>query len=557
MLLVPGRAAFFVPENTSRVVEVGTVEGTLMAMRALLGIDLGTSSLKALLVREDGRVLGSCGKEYPILTPSVGRAEQEPAAWWLAVTGAVNRLLSKTGVVPRDIVAIGLSGQMHGMVPLDESREVVRPAIIWCDQRAREYVDLVYRTMGKEAFSRITLNPLSPGFQLATLLWMRDHEPENYRKIDTVILPKDYVRYRLTGSLGSEITDASSTLVFDTSARQWSQEIIEALDLDKSHFPICSQPLDIVGGVTAAAAAETGLAVGTPVIAGGSDQTMQAIGNGLTAPGTLSLTTGTGGQLFSVVERPVFNPALNTHTFCNVLPGTWYVMAATLSAGLSLSWFMDAIAFEQGIEKLAAESAAVPPGSEGAFFLPYLAGERTPHLDPEARALFYGLTLRHTRAHMTRAIMEGVAYSYRDCLTVLENLGIRAQRIIGSGGGARSPLWLQIQSDVLGREISITGITEQASFGAALAAGAGVGMFADIPDACARMLPSEGRVTRPDPARSRVYDKCYPIYRDLYQSVRQYGPRLAELDSLDDNAQETEQNERAPSESSAGRSQRR
>ena len=502
-------------------------------MQAFLGIDLGTSSAKALLLREDGVVAGTCSGEYPILIPSVGWAEQDPSSWWLAVTSAVRRVLAETGIATRDIAGVGLSGQMHGMVPLDESREVVRPAIIWPDQRAMEYVDHVYEVFGKDVFGRITLNPLSPGFQLATLLWMRDHEPPNYRRLAKVILPKDFIRFRLTGTLGTEISDASSTLLFDTTARRWSTKIIETLRLDESHFPVLSESLDVVGGVTAAAAEETGLAAGTPVIAGGSDQPMQAIGNGLTAPGRLSLTTGTGGQLFSVVEQPVFNPDLSTHTFCNVLPGTWYVMAATLSAGLSLSWFSENVAHGERFDALSAEAAVIPPGSEGAFFLPYLAGERTPHLDPDARALFFGLTLKHTRAHMTRAIMEGVAYSYRDCLAVLEKLGIRADRMIASGGGARSALWLQIQADVLGRELHTSSVREQASYGAALAAGVGVGAFSDIPAACAELLPGEGQVIHPDPARRRFYEKCYPIYRDLYLSVRPFGRRITRLDPRD------------------------
>lgn len=505
-------------------------------MRTLLGIDLGTQSVKAILLREDGQVFGSGSGKYPILSPLVGYAEQDPSSWWQAVTDTVKNLLGRTGVDPREIAAVGLSGQMHGMVPLGEAGEVIRPAIIWCDQRAREYVDLVYQKMGKDAFSRITLNPLSPGFQLATLLWMRDHEPENYKRLVTVILPKDYIRYRLTGSIGSEITDASSTLVLDTLTGRWSKEIIETLGLDASYFPELSEPLTIVGGLTFQAAVETGLISGTPVIAGGSDQPMQAIGNGLITPGTVSVTTGTGGQLFTVVERPMYNPALNTHTFCNVLPGTWYVMAATLSAGLSLSWFTSSIAHVQEFDTLTAEAATVVPGSEGLFFLPYLAGERAPHFDSEARALFYGLTLRHSRAHMTRAIMEGVAYSFRDCLSIMENLGIRTDRIIASGGGARSPLWMQIQSDILDREIRTTGVTEQASFGAALSAGVGVGMYSDIAAACTRLLHSEETVIHPNPKHSKVYDKCYPIYRELYGSVRLYGSRLAELNLQDDNS---------------------
>lgn len=496
-------------------------------MRSLLGIDLGTQSVKAVLLREDGHLLGISSGSYPILTPVIGHAEQAPSSWWQAVIDCIKNLLAETGVDPHEITSVGLSGQMHGMVPLAGSGEVVRPAIIWCDQRANEYVDSVYQKMGKEAFTQITLNPLSPGFQLATLLWMRDHEPENYSRIFKVILPKDYIRFCLTGSIGSEISDASSTLVFDTSARQWSKEIIQALGLNLAHFPELSEPLAVIGGVSASASDVTGLVAGTPVIAGGSDQPMQAIGNGLISPGTVSVTTGTGGQLFTIVDRPLFNPALNT--FCSVLPQTWYVMAATLSAGLSLSWFMSSVAHIHGYEMLNQEAASVPAGSEGLFFLPYLAGERAPHFDAEARALFYGLTLRHSRAHVARAIMEGVAYSYRDCLAVMENIGIDTGRIVASGGATRSPLWMQIQADILGREIHITGVAEQASFGAALAAGVGVGMFADLSAACARLLPADEQLVTPDPVRSKIYEKCHPVYQDLYQSVRSFGKRVADL----------------------------
>ena len=498
-------------------------------MHSLLGIDLGTQSVKAVLVREDGLLLGISSGKYPILTPAIGHAEQEPSAWWRAVSNAIKQVINETGTNPGDIAAIGLSGQMHGMVPLNSAGEVIRPAIIWCDQRAHDYVDSVYQKMEKEAFSRITLNPLAPGFQLSTLLWMRDHEPEQYRQIASVILPKDYIRYRLTGSPGSEITDASSTLAFDTSARQWSHEIINTLGLEISHFPELATPLTIVGSVTSQAAAETGLAMGTAVIAGGSDQPMQALGNGLIEPGTVSVTTGTGGQIFTVVKNPIFNPTLSTHTFCNVVPETWYVMAATLSAGLSLSWFASSIAHIQDFNALNAGASATAVGSEGLFFLPYLTGERTPHFDSEARALFYGLTLRHSQAHMARAIMEGVAYSYRDCLTTMEELGISTQRIIASGGGAQSALWMQIQADILGREIRTTGVTEQASFGAALAAGVGVGIFADIATACARLLPGEEHLIVPNHENSKIYEKCYPVYRDLYQSTRLFGARLAGL----------------------------
>ena len=498
-------------------------------MKALLGIDLGTQSAKAILLREDGQLLGSSNGKYPILTPSVGYAEQEPSSWWLAVTGVIRSLLKETGIDPLDIAGIGFSGQMHGMVPLDESGEVIRPAIIWCDQRSNKYVDFAYEKIGKDKLGRITLNPLSAGFQLASLLWMRDNEPEKYQRISNVILPKDYIRYRLTGSIGSEFTDASSTLLLDTSERQWSDDIIETLGLTRSHFPELTSPLKVVGNVTPLAAAETGLVAGTPVIAGGSDQPMQALGDGITEPGTILITTGTGGQLFTIVNQPIYNPKLNTHTFCNVIPETWYVLAATLSAGLSLSWFTSSIAHVQDYDLLNAEAANVPVGSEGLFFLPYLIGERAPHFDSEARAQFYGLTLKHNRAHMIRAIMEGVAYSYRDCLAIMKDLGIRIEKIVASGGGTRSPLWMQIQSDVLGREIHVSERIDQACYGAAISAGIGVGVFPDIPTACKRLLHGKDNVIIPDLEHHRIYDKGYMIYRDLYEHTRSFGKRVNEF----------------------------
>jgi xylulokinase len=414
---------------------------------------------------------------------------------------------------------------MHGLVPLDRTGAVVRPAIIWCDQRSTEEVAEIYRVIGREEVGRITLNPVFTGFMIASLLWMKRHEPESYQRIATVMLPKDYLRYRLTGTVGTDVTDASSTLAFDTTRRQWADGLLEALGVPISIFPSCALPTEQVGVVSAAAAGDTGLAEGTPVMSGGSDQPMQAIGSGLTEPGVLSITTGTGGQLFSLCERPLLNPLLNTHTFCHVIPGCWYVMAATLSAGMSLSWFARAVAREEDLAALTAEAAAVPPGSEGAIFLPYLAGERTPHLDPEASGLFYGLTLKHTRAHMTRAILEGVAYSYRDCLETLLSFGVPVHRIVGAGGGARNPLWLQIQADVLGRPIAATTAPEQASLGAAITAGIGAGMYADYRQACAALIRQENRVVEPDPSHAEVYQARYGRYRELYARIR--GPDRA------------------------------
>jgi xylulokinase len=496
-------------------------------MALLLGIDLGTSSVKVLLVDEEGRTLAVRGAEYPILIPGSGRAEQEPATWWSCTCQAIRHVLADSGSRPAEIKGVGLSGKMHGMVPLDSSRELIGPAVIWCDQRSRDEVEDINRQVGRQTITAETLNPLYPGFLLASLEWMRRHEPGRFRRLATVILPKDYLRLSLTGTLGTDISDASSTVAFNTAGGHWSSTIIDCLGLPGSLFPPCARSTDIVGTVTAGAAAETGLAAGTPVVAGGSDQPMQAIGNGLTAPGSLSVTIGTGGQMYSVSAKPVLNPRLNTHTFCNVIPRCWYVMAATLSAGLSLSWLRENILRDQGYESVAADVEGTPPGSEGLLFLPYLTGERTPHLDPDARAVFFGLTLKHTRGHMTRAVMEGVGYSLRECQEILESLGITAAGLIGSGGGARSSQWLQIQADILGKPIQTTLSVEQASFGAAIVAGVGVGIYPDIPRACAAVVRLNPRVTEPIVANAPLYEEGFQLYRELYRDTSRLFGKLA------------------------------
>jgi xylulokinase len=488
-------------------------------MGLLLGIDLGTSSVKALLVDEEGRALAVRGAEYPILIPHPGFAEQDPAAWWRCTCKVVAQVIAEAGVRPAEIKGIGLSGQMHGMVPLDAGGELIGPAVIWPDQRSRREVEEIYRAVGRETFTAQTLNPLYPGFTLASLGWLRRHEPERYGRLATIILPKDFLRLRLTGTVGTDTSDASATLAFNTAEGRWSRPIIDCLRLPASLFPSCSDSTDVVGTVTTAAAAETGLAAGTPVVAGGSDQPMQAIGNGLTSPGSLSITIGTGGQLYSVSEKPLLNPRLNTHTFCNVMPRQWYVMAATLSAGLSLSWLRENILMDHSFASVAAEVEAAPPGSEGLLFLPYLAGERTPHLNPDARAVFFGLTLKHTRGHMTRAVMEGVGYSLRDCREILQSLGVTSDRLIGSGGGARSSQWLQIQADILGRPIHTTSSPEQASLGAAIVAGVGVGVYPDIPRGCEAVVRPSMRVTEPIEANVRLYEEGYQLYHELYHDT--------------------------------------
>ena len=485
-------------------------------MRHLVGIDLGTSSVKALIIDDAGSIRGVASAGYPILTPREGFAEQEPRAWWKATAEAVRRVLSSSGVPPQSIAAVGLSGQMHGMVPLDERGHVIRPAIIWPDQRSAQDVQEIYRVVGREEVGRLTLNPVFTGFLLTSMVWMKRVEPELFGRISTVLLPKDYLRFQLTGTLGTEITDASSSGAFDITRRAWADGLLGSLGIPRRLFPSCAAPTDTVGTVTAAAASDTGLAAGTAVIAGGSDQPMQAVGSGLTDAGTLSITTGTGGQLLALTETPLWNPRMNTHTYCHVIPGAWYAMAATLSAGLSLSWFARGVARVDDLPSLTAEAAHVPAGCEGLTFLPYLAGERTPHLNPDARGMFHGLTLRHERAHLTRSIMEGVAYSFRDCLETLVSFGVPIRRIVAAGGGARNPLWLQIQADILGRPIETTTSPEEASLGAAIAAAVGMGVYADFRSACRAIATGTRRTVTPEPAHAQVYRAGYERFRALY-----------------------------------------
>jgi xylulokinase len=403
------------------------------------------------------------------------------------------------------------------MVPLGNDGTVIRPAIIWSDQRSYQQIEEVYTHITREELGKITLNPLYTGFQLASLLWLRENEPEHYQRIDSVVLPKDYLRYALCGHIGTEITDASSTLAFDTARMEWAYELLSRLGIRQEIFPPCGLPTDIAGYVTREAARETGLSEGTPLVYGGADQPMQAIGNGIIKSGRISVTIGTGGQVFGFSETPRLNPLLNTHTFCHALPRSWYILGATLSAGLSMRWFKENILEDPAsFENISSLAAEVEPGSEGLVFLPYLTGERTPHLDPHAKAILFGLTLRHKKPHLVRAIMEGVAFSLRESLDILSSLDLPMETIIASGGGARSKTWLQVQADVFGRPVFTTNTIEQACTGAAIVAGVGVGTYRDIEDGCTQVVTIHASPVEPLEGNIPVYEKQYQVYKQLY-----------------------------------------
>lgn len=495
-------------------------------MSYLLGIDVGTSGTKSVLMDASGAVLSTGLREYTIDTPKPGWAEQDPNVWWKATVDTIREALASVCIDPKDIAGIGFSGQMHGTVFLNKRRLVIRPAIIWADQRSVRQCQEIYESVGRDLLAELTANPVDSGFMAASLLWVRAHEPKIFDEIDQVVLPKDYVRFKLCGEIGTEASDAASTLLFDVAHRFWSDELIDRLELRRDLLPSVYASTDILGHVTTTAAEETGLATGIPVVAGGGDQPVAALGNGVIREGIVLSTIGTGGQLFTPVTRPLFDMKLRTHTFCHVLPDQWFVMGATLCAGLSLKWFRDNIGFAT-YNQLSSEAENASVGAEGLLFLPYLIGERTPHMDPSARGVFFGLTLRHNRGHLVRAIMEGVTFAMRDSLEIFKELGIRIERIIASGGGAKSVLWRQIQADVFGKDVITTNIEEQAGVGAAMLAGLGTDIFSGPKEACDQIIRVRD-TTQPVAEHGKRYEDLYGVFKGLYLKLKEDFVRVAQ-----------------------------
>jgi len=491
-----------------------------MADIALIGVDTGTSSTKTVIIRPDGTVLGLATREYAVETPRPGWAEQNPETWVEAALDTMRRALTVADIPAAQVQAIGLSGQMHGTVCLDAHRRALRPAIIWADQRSAAQVAEVEARIGREQLAAWTANPLATGFMLATWLWLCEHEPDVATATAHLLLPKDYVRYRFTGEIGAEPSDASSTLLFDTANRCWSAPLLDALSLDARVLPPVAGSAAIAGGLLPEIAAATGLRAGTPVIYGGSDQAMQAVGHGVVAPGVLSSTIGTGGQLFAPIARPAYDPQARLHCFCHAMPDMWHLESAMLAAGLSLKWLRDSVLPGLTYREIADAAGTVSPGAEGLFFAPYLAGERTPHMDPRARASFVGLTLRHGRAHIARAVMEGVVFGMRQGLALMRDLGVTPERIIASGGATQHPLWLQLQADMYNRPLYQTTTIEAAAVGAALLAGVGVGVYADTADAVAQAVQYADTVVMPDPENAAHYAALADRFAVLYPALR-------------------------------------
>ncbi|HEX8351491.1 MAG TPA: xylulokinase, partial [Pyrinomonadaceae bacterium] len=449
----------------------------------LLGIDVGTGGSRALVIDGRGGVVASATVEHaPFASPRTGWAEQDARDWWRASAAAVRALLDAGGVRAEEIACVGLTGQMHGAVLLDEGDEPLRPSIIWCDVRTHAQCRALTETVGRERMIRLVSNPALEGFTLPKLLWVRQHEPELWERVRAVLLPKDYVRLRLTGDKATDVADASGTLLFDVVSRRWSDEMLGLAGVDRGLLPRAYESAEVAGRVSAAGAEATGLRAGTPVVAGTGDQAAGAVGMGLVRPGAVSATIGTSGVVFAATGRPALDPGGRVHTFCHAVPEGWHVMGVTQGAGLSLRWFREQFGAgpddgRDPYERLAEEASAAPPGSDGLLWTPYLMGERTPHLDPHARAALVGLTSSHTRAHVVRAILEGVAFSLRDTLTVFAQMNVPVETIRLGGGGARSALWRQIQADVYGREVELVEADEGAAYGAALLAGVGGGAW--------------------------------------------------------------------------------
>ena len=446
-------------------------------------------------------------------------AEQSPEDWTQAAFRAVRGVLAKAAVSGKNVAGVGLSGQMHGLVILDRHEHVIRPALIWCDQRSQPQVDFINRRIGKPNVLEHTANPVLTGFTLPKLLWVRDHEPHHFDRVHKVLLPKDYVGFCLTGESATDVSDASGTAMFDVVRRGWSAEMMDGLGLDRGILPRVCESSEVAGTVSAHAAVLTGLREGTTVVAGAGDQAASAVGNGIVEPGIVSCTLGTSGVVFAHMERVAYDPLGRVHTFCHAVRGKWHVMGVTQGAGLSLQWFRNQLAPGATYDDLTAEAATSPAGAQGLFWLPYLMGERTPHLDARARGGWLGLTASHTRADLIRAVLEGVAYSQKDALDIVAELGVGIASVRASGGGARSPLWRQILAGVFGKRVTALESQEGSAYGAAILAMVGTGHFASAEEACRAVIRERDWVD-PRPAESEIYAKAYPVYRALYPALR-------------------------------------
>lgn len=499
-------------------------------MAYLLGIDIGTSGTKTVLFDEAGNTIESALSEYPLYQPNIGWAEQDPEDWWRATYTTINNVVLKSGIKASDIKGVGLSGQMHGAVLLDSCDKVIRRAIIWCDQRSTLECEQITTLIGKERLIEITANPALTGFTASKVMWVKNNEPENYEKIKKILLPKDYIRFKLTGEFATEVSDASGMQFMDIPKRQWSSEVLGKLGIDRELLGKLYESFEVSGKVNKYASDITGLKEGTAVVGGAGDQAAGAVGNGIVKSGVISSTIGTSGVVFAFSEKVTIDPKGRVHTFCHAVPNTWHIMGVTQGAGLSLKWFRDNFCIE---EKRTAELMKIDPyilmdqeaegvtaGCNGLIYLPYLMGERTPHLDSNAKGVFFGLSAKHEKQDMLRAVMEGVVYSLKDCLEIIKEMGVDISEVRASGGGGKSKLWRQMQADVFGNEITTINSSEGGALGVALLAGVGTGVYSTVEEACAATIKVKTRQNA-NILLNEKYMKYYTMYRRLYTSLKQ------------------------------------
>lgn len=497
-------------------------------MAFLMGIDISTTSAKALIMDEQGTVLSIGSTPQTLSQPYPLWSEQNPLDWWEGVVQAIREALAKANLTGQDIQAIGLTGQMHGLVMLDKQGDVLRPAILWNDQRTQAQCDFITERIGAERLIQLTGNRALTGFTAPKILWVQEHEAEIYARCEQILLPKDYIRYRLTGAYAMDMADGSGTLLMNVAERSWSSEVLAALTIPRAWLPPLYEGTEITGTISAEASQLTGLAVGTPVVAGGGDQAAGAVGMGCVSPDKIGVTVGTSGVVFAPLSHYAYESAGRLHAFCHAVPNQWHFMGVMLSAAGSLQWYRDTLAPHSSFDELLAETASIPAGSEGLFFLPYLTGERTPHPDPNARGAFIGLTARHTRAHLTRAVLEGVAFGLKDSFSLIAQTGLPEQYEVRiSGGGAKSPIWQQIIADILGAPLVNINTTEGGAFGAALLAAVGYGAYPSVESACESTIQIGQRVEVS--AATERYQASYSVYQALYHALKSSYERIAAL----------------------------
>lgn len=507
-------------------------------MRYVIGVDIGTSGTKTVLFDEKGNAVSSFLVEYPLYQPKIGWAEQDPEDWWNATYTSINNVIKQSGVNPADIKGIGLSGQMHGLVMLDKDGNVLRKSIIWCDQRTTAEADELTEKVGKERLVEITGNPALTGFTAAKILWVQKNEPELYAKTAKILLPKDYIRYKLTGEYATEVSDASGMQLMDIKNRCWSDEVLEKLNIEKNLLGKMYESCEVTGKVHQEAAKLTGLNEGTIVVGGAGDQAAGAVGNGIVKTGIVSSTIGTSGVVFAHMDNIQIDKEGRVHTLCHAVPGKWHVMGVTQGAGLSLKWYRDNFCHAEmdaadgmGVDPyylMDKQAEKIAPGCEGLIYLPYLMGERSPHNAPNAKGVFFGLSAKHTKYDMLRAVMEGVSYSLNDCMSVIKEMGIDASEVRASGGGGKSKLWRQMQADMFGCDINTINVSEGPALGVALLAAVGAGIYSSVPEACEAAISVKDTM-KPIQENVETYKNYFPVYQNIYKSLKPQFSAAADL----------------------------